>query len=989
MRVGVSVPGKTFPHIQSYTMPDHPASLHGFTLRSTQTIAESDSIALLYEHTLTGAPVAFLLNDDDNKGFVIAFRTPPSDSTGVPHILEHSVLNGSARYPVKEPFTEIIRSSLNTFLNAFTYSDRTAYPVASRNDQDFRNLVRIYLDAVFAPLLAETSFMQEGWHHKLNDQDQLEVTGIVYNEMIGAYSSPENQLADAIYSQLYPGSIYAHSSGGKPENIPDLSFDEFLAFHEQFYSPTNSLAVFAGNVDVAESLAEMAEYLVRFAPGTLAPVPAIEAQAAPVVCTLPYSIGADEDAAHKTFVQRAWCTGELTPEQGLAWTILGQILLGSAGAPLRRALIESGLGQETMHWGLDGDVSKPNFSVGLKGTEPDKREAIELKIDETLAALVADGIDTCQVTAALNTIEFQLREANYGGFPPNLHDGLRVIGAWIYDAPLFSMLEYEAPLQAIRDGVTAGRYFETLIEQSLINNQHRVTIVLAPDTKLAQQQQEALTARLAAQRAALSDAGVARVRERVAKLERVQQTPDTPEALASIPALPRSAVKTQADVLPFAMIADDGPRLSFSERNTRGIAYVKLRFDAAAVPQPLFPYLGIFAKLLRETGTAKRDYSELLAELGIHTGGLSGASGASCKLADTTAVNPGLTFVGKALTHSVPQMFSLLREILTSARLDDLERVREIVRSVIANTRSAVVPSGNRYASMRLNAVHTTVGGYSEALSGLEQFFFLQQLEKRLATEPDAVLGELQQVRELVLRSSQCHVHVTGGAADLAAVQTELAALAADLPGEALPATEYSWTAAQAGEGWILPANVQYVGQGLNLYSLGLNYHAAFSVLSHLIDQEYLWNAVRVKGNAYGCSSQFDAITGQLNCLSYRDPHLEQTLEAYAGLPDFVQAVDLSASEYDRVLIGTMGGLDSPRTPDQEGSLAFRRHLIGVTQELVQQRRDEVLSSTVADFARFQDAIAEFANRGTICVFGSQEALERNKTRFSRIAPVL
>lgn len=959
----------------------------GFTLQAQQAVAETATAASVFRHDITGATVAFLENDNDNQGFVIAFRTPPSNDTGVAHILEHSVLNGSARYPVKEPFSELLRSSLNTFLNAFTYSDRTAYPVASRNEQDFTNLVSVYLDAVFAPLLSHETFMQEGWHHTL-EEGKLGVSGIVYNEMIGSYSSPDNVLWHEVYQALYPDSIYAHSSGGRPETIPDLSYEEFLSFHRSYYTPSNSITVIAGKVDVSARLKQLHNYFSRFAKSALAPVPAIPPVKTPVSRVTPYPIGPGEDCSGRTYVLRSWATGQLSPQEVLAWTVLSHILIGTPGAPLRKALIESGLGQETLHWGLDTDVSLPSFSIGLKGTEADRQQAIEACIGECLQALVRDGLPEQAVTAALNSTEFRLREANYGSFPATLHDALLVVGSWTYDQPLLAYLQYEAPLAALRQDIAAGPFFESMIRTKLLENPHHSTVVLRPETELAEEQRASQQAKLMALQAKLEPTTIAEIQANVDQLAACQGKVDAPEALATIPVLPRTAIRRQADQIPFTMISEDDLKLSFSERPTRGITYLKARFSADAVPAHLFPYLGIFGKLCLETGTQSLDYAALMTEICIHTGGIGASSATTSRLKDPDALLPALTFTGKALTSSVPRLIQLLRTIWSEARLDDIKRLTEIVGAVTTNLRTAVVTSGHQYASCRLSAHHSTAGSQTEVLRGLEQFVFLRTLSERLATDPLGVASELQELRQILLRTSALHLHVTGEASDLQAVQAHLGEIRSALPNDVLLVQHWERPFA-SNEAWVIPADVQYVAQGLNLYDHGLPQHGAFSVLSHLIDQNYLWNEVRVKGNAYGCFSQFDLISGQFTCVSYRDPHLAETLRVYAALPEFIRKLDLTDSEYDRDLIGTMGSIDAPRTADQDGSLAFRRYLTGIDQQLIQRRRDEILGSTPSSLRQFADALAAFAEHGTRCVFGGQAAIAANAERFSAVAHAL
>ncbi|MFT5131529.1 MAG: Zn-dependent M16 (insulinase) family peptidase, partial [Rhodothermales bacterium] len=947
--------------------------------------------ALRLRHDRTGADILFLLNDDDNKVFMASFRTPPQDDAGVPHILEHSVLNGSRKYPLKEPFAELLKCSLNTFLNAFTYNDRTVYPVASRNHEDFRNLMDVYLDACFYPTLARETFLQEGWHYHADSADEpLSYTGIVYNEMLGAYSDPESLLGELLYQSLYPDSIYALSSGGDPEAIPTLTYEAFCDFHASYYHPSNARFLLAGDLDVDERLAHLAEYLdgfeAREVDSVIQPQPPLRSSQTREAS---YAITEGEDPQGKTYALWGWTMGSVTDaESYLACSVLARILNGTPASPLRKALIESGLGESTLDWGFDGDLRDTNYSIGLKGTDPDKVADIATLIEKTLGDLVGDGISTRMVEAAINTVEFHLREANLGGFPKNLYYGLMAVTAWNYDADPLTHLRYEQALSAVRAGIGEGRYFEQLIDREMLRNPHRATIVLTPDDQAEVKRLARLRTRLDAEKAAMSAGDIATIVREADELRTSQLEPDPPEALACMPVLARSAISAKAQHIPYVVTQTAPYTLSWCEQPTRGIAYVKVLFDASGVPQDLLPYLGVFGQLCVQVGTANRDYVNLTEEIGIHTGGIGGGYSSSGHLTDYKRVNTHLGFGGKALCSKVPELMGLIAEIVSDFKLDNLDRVREIVSVAKSAKQSAIVPSGNSFVSARLGAAYSTTGMHREITSGLTQYYFLEHLVRRLEVEPHEVLAEFRALADCLFRVGGMQVHVTGSDAELAACQAELGRFTDALVAESAPVARHQFEPIPANEGWSVPSKVQYVGKAANLYALGLDYHGSFAVLDTLLSRGYLWDKVRVQGAAYGCSLDLDFMTGTLCCLSYRDPNLARTLQVFDEMPDWLASQRVSESEYDKLVIGTMGTVDSPRTASQIGAVALRRALSGISGAEVQKRRDEILGSSSGDLLRPLEALRAFTEQGRICVIGGDEKLQESADCFAQLRPV-
>ncbi len=961
-------------------------SSHGFRLTRKETVAEIEAEAFIFVHEVTRAELVLMQCEDDNKVFMITFRTPVNNDTGVPHILEHSVLNGSRKYPVKEPFVELIKGSLNTFLNAMTYPDKTVYPVASRNAQDFRNLMDVYLDAVFHPLLSRNTFLQEGWHYAFDDEtDELERSGVVYNEMLGAYSDPETLLADELDRKLFPGSPYGNSSGGHPEHIADLTYEQFVDFHRACYHPSNSRIYLYGDLDIEASLAHVQEYLgdydYRQVDTTIRPQVRL---ANPVSHTAAYPITEDESTERKTYALRAYLLGQTTdPENYLAMQILSHILCGTQASPLRQALIDSHLGEDCLSDGLESDIFDAYFSIGLKGTDADKVAAMETIIDDTLASLARDGIDPRMVEAAINTTEFDLREANFGGYPQGLVYGLLMQSSWLYNADPLMHLRYEAPLAAIKRQVAAGGYFERMIERYFLGNPHRVTISLIPDAQHETRRLQQLREELDSLRRTMSDSLLAELRAQEAALEAAQLEPDSPEALATLPKLPISCIERQAESYSFELIEDGEDQLSYSEQATNGIAYVRLAFDASGVPQELLPALPLFAQALIKTGTESRSYIDLTQEIGIHTGGVSCSHRSMPTLGNPDQVISQIQLSGKVLTARIPKLADLFAEILSGAALDDGERVREIAHISRSRAQSAIVPSGHGYVSQRLAAYSTRNGMYGELTRGLSQFDYLDTLVRQLDEDPAPILRVLKQLREAVLCRSKLHIHITGGSAELAALQGCLSTIRASVARTAPAAIEYSFSPLEPGEGFIVPSKIQYVGKGANIYQLGFAYDGRFEVLKKLLSRDYLWNKVRVQGNAYGCFASFDILSGSFNMVSYRDPHLRQTLDAFDAFAEWLEATPLDRDGFEKLMIGTFGSIDAPKTPDQKGAAAYSRYVTGVTQEQVQEWRDQVLATEPEDLPRFADLFRRIAREGAICVIGSDEKVSEHASVFS------
>lgn len=964
---------------------------HGFELLRDEYIAELNTRARLYRHAKTGAQLLSLENDDENKSFGITFRTPPADSTGIAHILEHCVLCGSRKYPVKKPFFELVKSSVKTFLNAMTYPDKTVYPVASTNLTDFYNLVDVYLDAVFFPRLTPEVLKQEGWRYELPRLDApLVFQGVVYNEMKGAYSSPDSLLYRYSQQALFPDTTYGVSSGGDPRHIPDLTYEQFKRFHETLYHPSNARIFFYGDDDPERRLQVLDAYLSQFepleSPSQIALQPRFEA---PRVVEQTYA-APSEESGKKGMVTVSWMLGEETDmSRVLALDVLSYILVGTPAAPLHKALMDSRLGESLTGSGYYDGLRQHTFSVGLKGIDPADAAKVEDLALQTLERLANEGIDPDQVAAALNTVEFALRENNTGSFPRGLSLMLRALHTWLYDGDPLAALRFEAPLEAIKAAVARGEpLFERLIRETLLDNPHRVRVVLRPDPAQAERDAAAERARLEAARAAMSAADLERLVVETTELRRRQEEPDRPEDLARIPTLTIADLDRHGKTVPTDELRVGGAPLLFHDLFTNGVVYLDLAFDLRALPPELLPFVPLFARALTEMGTTKEDFVRLVQRIGRETGGI-GASAITATHVITGEPVGRLLVRGKSTLAQAGAMLAIMRDILLETRLDEPERFRQIVTRAKAGRESSLVPSGNAYARKRVAARFDAADWADEQMSGISGLFFVRELERRVAEDWPGVLARLEALRRALVNRAALVANVTVDRRGFNAIEPALDDFLAELP--TAPYAPAAWRVAEDGpnEGLIIPAQVNYVAKGANLKALGVNVGGAASAVTRFLYNAYLLEKIRVQGGAYGAGSSYDRSTGIFAWTSYRDPHLLRTLDVYDGTAAFLRSVELDRLTVERSIIGTIGDLDAYQLPDARGYTALVRHLTGVSDAYRQSIREQILDATAADFRAFADAAEAASAHGAIAVVGSAEAIAAaNRERPGLLQPV-
>lgn len=969
--------------------------IHGFKLIKIDNVPEVASDTFEFKHVKSGARLLYLKNKDDNKVFSIAFRTPPTDDTGVPHIIEHSTLCGSRKFPLKEPFVELVKGSLNTFLNAMTYPDKTVYPVASCNDKDFHNLMDVYLDAVFYPAMLENPeiLMQEGWHYEIEQPDEpLKYSGVVYNEMKGALSSPEDLLGNEIMRALYPDTAYSHESGGNPAAIPDLTYEEFKEFHRKYYSPANSYIYLYGDMDIEEQLKFIdEEYLSHF---DIVDVDStIKEQAAfneikQVVAD--YPIGEAETTEAKTFLSYSLVAGNPDEvEDLLALSILEDALLKNHASPLRMALIEAGIGQDVSS-SFDGAMLQPFFSIEMTGSEPRHADKFVEVIRTTLAKIVQEGLDRNLLEGTLNRMEFRLRESDFGTAPKGLVYNLTLMNSWLYDRDPLLMLRYEKVLTSLRDKLST-RYYEELIESKLLNNHFGALVVLKPSATMAAENTKKLEEKLAQVKAGMTPDKIQELIDAAASLKKRQQTPDSPEALATIPLLKISDINPKVRVLPMEERELDGVKILLSDVDTKGIVYYSLYFDVEVVPQELVPYAYLFNDLLGRVDTRANDYVELSKKITFYTGGMGGDIDVFQIAGQPDEFRPLFRMSSKVFYRNLPVAVDLMKEIINDTIFDNESRLKELIIQSKVGMEMEMLNSSVSVARGRL-ASFISKGGVFEEMGELSFYPILKDLADNFDERYDELKTKLQQLQQLLFSSKRLTIGVTMPKKDYGRFEQEIKGLIGALKGnktaDEAPVQTYALPVEGHQEALLSSSQVQYVGKGANIIKLGYRVPGCIRVMEVMLKYEYFWIKIRVQGGAYGAMTSINS-NGNVMFLSYRDPKLKETLQVFDGTADFLKNFDADEREMTKYIIGTISNIDMPLTPQMTGNIAQSLYFKKYSQEQRQKVRDEILSTTPEDIRKLAPAIEAAMKENNICVFGNEAVLEENKDVFDKLTRIM
>ncbi|WP_105614100.1 insulinase family protein [Vallitalea okinawensis] len=963
-------------------------SYAGFKLVEQKTIEEINSTGRVFEHEKTGARLFHIENDDDNKVFCISFRTPPEDHTGLPHILEHSVLCGSRKYPLKDPFVELAKGSLNTFLNAMTYPDKTMYPVASRNDQDFKNLMDVYLDAVFYPNIYKHHeiLKQEGWHHDLDNQEgEVTYKGVVYNEMKGAFSSPEQILFRNIQQTLFPDTPYAFESGGDPEFIPDLTQEQFEAFHSKYYHPSNSYIYLYGNMDILDNLTYLdKEYLSEFDPIDInSELPIQEPFKEPSREVINYSIASNETEKDKTFLSYNIVIGNGDqPEVHYTLDILEHILLETPGAPLKEALLQAGIGKD-IFGSADTAIKQPALSIVAKGTNPEDEEKFLQVIRDTLKKLVEEGIDKKEIEAAINLFEFKLREADYGRYPKGLMYGIISMSSWLYDEDPMMLIQYNPIFEKIKTALTSD-YLERFMQEHLLNNTHASVLVVKPEKGLNAVKEKEVKDKLVSYKESLSEEDIKQLVNETNHLRQYQEEPSPKEDIEKIPLLQLEDINRDAEKLELNVEAFEDITLLYHEDFTNLVGYVNMYFDLNRLDKELMPYAGLLANLLGKINTEKLSYGQLSNEINIHTGGINFSTTAYGINAQPDGFDAKMVVTSKAFYDKLPQLFELLNDMINGTQIDDDKRLKEVISETKSRLQMNMTSSGHNVAAMRAQSYFSPSYACKDLLQGVGYYQFLAEIESDYDCKKDAIKDNLRIVKDLIFNQSTLTVGYTGEEKSLEAFNSELTAFLKTLRKiEEMP-VDLHFDLINKNEGLMTSDKIQYVAKAGNYITTGHEYKGTIPVMKTILSLEYLWGRVRVMGGAYGCMTNFTR-SGNVFFVSYRDPNLKETLQAYDEVYNFIKEFDCDDREMLKYIIGTISRIDAPLTPSMKGSTAMDNYFMKISHEDIQQTRDEILDTRPIEIRSLADLVKDALASEYICVQGNEDKIKANEEIFNQI----
>ena len=956
-------------------------------------VEDVQSDGFILRHKKSGARIAVLSNNDDNKVFYIGFRTPPEDETGVPHIIEHTTLCGSKKFPVKDPFIELAKGSLNTFLNAMTYPDKTVYPVASCNDQDFKNLMDVYLDAVFNPNITkyEEIFKQEGWHYELTGKDdELKINGVVYNEMKGAYSSPDEVLSSQIYRSLFPDNTYSKDSGGNPEYIPKLTYEAYLDFYHKYYHPSNSYIYLYGDMDVVERLEWLdKEYLSLYdykkVNSEINKQPAfdeiknVEAQ---------YSITMDDSQENKTYLSYNRVVGDSLDEMLYqAFDVLDYALVSSPGAPVKQALIDAGIGDD-VYGSYDAGILQPVFSFVAKNANASQADEFESIIENTLKEVIKTGINKEALLAGINSSEFKFREADFGQFPKGLLFGLNCLDSWLFDdMKPFIHLECLGTFAKLRKAVDTD-YFEKLIQEYLLDNTHGSSVTVKPKRGLGNEREEALAKELSDYKASLSDEEIKKLIEDTEHLKKYQEEPSSDEDLRKLPMLTRADMKKNA--MPFSNIEDEllDVKVVCHDIESNGIDYISFLFDAGDFAQSELGYLGFFTNALGLVSTEKYSYTDLANATNIYTGGISTGTASHPDIKDRNNFVFKLEVKLKVLEKNLDKALELMEQMLLSSDFTDTKRLGELVAQIKARLQANLSSSGHLVAAMRSMSSFSRYALYQDELKGIAFYRSICHIEKELSESPKSVSDKLAAIAKKLFARNRMLISFTGNNEAYGNAKPSLEKVIAGFNKMSAVGNQAEVHFNTAKEAFIDASQIQYVAKTGDFICEGYEYTGALRLLRIILSYDYLWINVRVKGGAYGCMNTF-LRSGESYFVSYRDPNLSDTLDVYDRIPEYIKNFSPDERDMTKYIIGTFSALDTPMNPEAKGSRSLSAYLEGITYEQIQKERNEILNAQPEDIRRLADLVEAVLKKDSICVIGNENMIKESAGLFENVEKLI
>ena len=956
-------------------------------------VEDVQSDGFILRHKKSGARIAILSNNDDNKVFYIGFRTPPEDETGVPHIIEHTTLCGSKKFPVKDPFIELAKGSLNTFLNAMTYPDKTVYPVASCNDQDFKNLMDVYLDAVFNPNITkyEEIFKQEGWHYELTGKDdELKINGVVYNEMKGAYSSPDEVLSSQISRSLFPDNTYSKDSGGNPEYIPKLTYEAYLDFYHKYYHPSNSYIYLYGDMDVVERLEWLdKEYLSLYdykkVNSEINKQPAfdeiknVEAQ---------YSITMDDSQENKTYLSYNRVVGDTLDEMLYqAFDVLDYALVSSPGAPVKQALIDAGIGDD-VYGSYDAGILQPVFSFVAKNANASQADEFESIIENTLKEVVKTGINKEALLAGINSSEFKFREADFGQFPKGLLFGLNCLDSWLFDdMKPFIHLECLGTFAKLRKAVDTD-YFEKLIQEYLLDNTHGSSVTVKPKRGLGNEREEALANELSDYKASLSDEEIKKLIEDTEHLKKYQEEPSSDEDLRKLPMLTRADMKKNA--MPFSNIEDEllDVKVVRHDIESNGIDYISFLFDAGDFAQSELGYLGFFTNALGLVSTEKYSYTDLANATNIYTGGISTGTASHPDIKDRNNFVFKFEVKLKVLEKNLDKALELMEQMLLSSDFTDTKRLGELVAQIKARLQANLSSSGHLVAAMRSMSSFSRYALYQDELKGIAFYRSICRIEKELSESPKSVSDKLAAIAKKLFARNRMLISFTGNNEAYCNAKPSLEKVIAGFDKMSAVGNQAEVHFNTAKEAFIDASQIQYVAKTGDFICEGYEYTGALRLLRIILSYDYLWINVRVKGGAYGCMNTF-LRSGESYFVSYRDPNLSDTLDVYDRIPEYIKSFSPDERDMTKYIIGTFSALDTPMNPEAKGSRSLSTYLEGITYEQIQKERNEILNAQPEDIRRLADLVEAVLKKDSICVIGNENMIKESAGLFENVEKLI
>jgi len=963
--------------------------LSAYELIKEQELGDIHSKGCLLRHKKSGAKITVISNDDENKVFYIGFRTPAADSTGVPHIIEHSVLCGSDEFPVKDPFVELVKGSLNTFLNAMTYPDKTVYPVASCNDKDFQNLMHVYLDAVLHPNIYkhEEIFQQEGWHYELESEDgPVTLNGVVYNEMKGAFSSPEDVLDRVMLNSMFPDTNYANESGGDPECIPDLTYEDFLNFHRRYYHPSNAYIYLYGDMDAAEKLEWMDQaYLSHFDEIDLdSSIKPQEPFAEPRKVTKKYPIASSESEKDNTYLSYGVVAGTvLEKELVLAFETLDYVLLNAPGAPLKQALLDAGIGKDIIG-GYDNSIYQPGFTVTAKYANAADQQKFVQVIEDTLRGLVKNGLNKKAIRASINSNEFKFREADFGTYPKGLIYGLQCLDSWLYDeAQPFMHLEALDTFRYLKEQADQG-YFENLIQKYFLDNTHKSIVVIEPEKGLNEKNEKALAKKLADYKASLSREEIAQLAADTVHLKEYQQEPSSREDLEKIPMLTRGDMRKEAAPLYNEEKQVQGVTIVRHNMYSNGINYLSLLFDVSDIKEEWIPYLGVLKAVLGDMDTEDYTYEDLANEINLHTGGISVNILAAADAENPDHLIKKYEIRTKALYDETGTAVQLMLSMMCRTKLEDDKRLYEVLAQAKSRLEMQLMQAGHSISAVRAMSYFSKAARFNDLAGGIGLYRVVAQAERDFEGQKEGLRQILRQLFHAVFRPEKMLVSLTSDDQGYEMFEQHLAALKAGLFTQAYDQADGLLSCKKKNEGFKNAAQVQYVSRAGNYCSHGYQYTGALRILKVILNYDYLWLNIRVKGGAYGCMSGF-ARSGDTYFCTYRDPNLRKSNEVFNGIADYVGSFEADERDMTKYIIGTISDLDTPLNPSAKGYRSMIAYLSHMTQADIQKERDEVLGASQEDIRALKPLIASVLAEENICVIGNERMLDQDADLFMEL----